>query len=144
LTAGFALNKSGSTLSVNTPELLVEDPETLPLTELQDGESIEIGVLVRDGDTIEVYQWGAFDAGESGGSALPSGLDVELLDGSDGIVASENTLETVSIDPPVASDTNDSGNTSYYKLRVINNTGTPIPDTDGDPGVGGYFSYRVV
>jgi len=78
----------------------------------------------------------AFDA--SDGTA-PTGLDVELVDGSDTVQASANTVNNQSTSTPVASFTNASGSTSVFKLRVNNTTGSAI----NSPGVGAKFGWQV-
>ena len=127
--------------NINLASLVVENPELLQLTELADTESTEISIPVADGETLEVYRWGGYDANDG---TAPTGLDVELLDGSDTVQASENTVNTEDKSTPVASYTNSSGSQSIFKLRVYNGTGGTIPSTDGDPGVGAHFGYVVV
>lgn len=42
--------------SIDYHEVVIDNPERLPITELKDGESIEIPVRVDDGETLEVYR----------------------------------------------------------------------------------------
>ena len=57
--------------AIDYREVVVDNPERLPITVLKNGESIEVPVYVDDGETLAVYRWGAFDAS----SALaPPGL----------------------------------------------------------------------
>ena len=119
------------------PSVLVEQPERLPITELRDGESIEIPVTLNTGSVLEVYRWGVFNVATQ---SAPSGLYVELLNGNDMVVASENTVDNRDSASPIASANNSSSSLSIFKLRAKNKTGTPIDE----PGVGCHFSYRVV
>jgi hypothetical protein len=125
--------------SVSADELVASPNGTPPNATLDDTETVEITVPVPDSSTLEVFLWGAYKV--SDGTA-PTGLDVELLDGSDTAQASENTTRTASTDEnsPVASYTNSSGSQSIFKLRALNGTGSAI----SDPGVGAIFGYRVV
>ena len=63
--------------AIDYREVVVDNPERLPITVLKNGESIEVPVFANDGEMLAVYRWGAFDAS--------SALDVELLDGNDTI-----------------------------------------------------------
>ena len=121
--------------------VVVDDPDRLPAAELDTGESIEIPIPVADGETLNVYRWGAFDAADH---TAPTGLDVELVDGADTVQAAANTTNTQDTGAPVASYQNTSGSTQVFKLRAKNDTGSAIGDTDTDPGVGSHFGYRVV
>jgi len=112
------------------------DIQRFDITALDDTESREIPLRVDDTETLEVYRWGAFDA--SDGTA-PTGLDVELVDGSDTVQASANTVNNQSTSTPVASFTNSSGSTSVFKLRVNNTTGSAI----NSPGVGANFGWQI-
>jgi hypothetical protein len=132
----FSENLVGRT-AIDYGNIIVDSPDRLPITELRDGESIEIAVRVNDGDTLEVYRWGAFDASNS---MAPTGLDVELLDGNDTVQESENTPNSESDQTPAASYENDSGGPSVLKLRAINHSGNAIVN----PGVGAHFGYVVV
>lgn len=121
---------------VRNPQWLIESPNGTPPTALLEaGDSVEISVPVDDGETLTVYRWGGYLI--SDGTA-PTGLDVELLDGSDTVQASSNTADTHST-AGVASYTNSSGSTSIFKLRARNATGTDYV-TDG---VGAVFGYEV-
>lgn len=120
---------------------LINNPQKLPLSELEDGDSIELGVLVEDGESLEVYRWGAYDAGNE---EAPTGLDVELLDGDDTVQASANTVDESDVENPVASYENTSGSVSAFKLRAKNESGGTIPSEEGEPGVATHFGYRVV
>ena len=115
---------------------VVEYPQRFDITALDDTESREIPLLVDDTQTLGVYRWGAFDA--SDGTA-PTGLDVELVDGSDTVQASANTTNNQSTSTPVASFTNSTGTTSVFKLRVNNTTGSAI----NTPGVGANFGWQI-
>lgn len=123
--------------AIDMASVVVEDPQPLPLAELSDGESIEIGVVVDDGETLEVYRWGAYDVFDG---TAPTGLDVELLDGDDTVQASANTVNDQDKTTPVASQENTSGSQSVFKLRAKNDSGNAIED----PGVGAHFGYVVV
>lgn len=124
-------------MAIDYREVVVDNPHRLPLTVLDDGESIELAIRVADGETLEVYRWGAFNASHG---STPSGLNVELLDGADTIQASENTGNTQDDRTPVASYENTSGSASVVKLRAKNDTGATIDA----PGVGAKFGYVVV
>lgn len=129
-------NVAGRT-AIDYRDVVVDNPERLPITELKDGDSIEIPVRVEDSETLEVYRWGAFDALDG---STPTGLDVELLDGADTVQASENTQNNEDDRTPIASYQNTSGSVSVFKLRAINLTGSAIDA----PGVGTHFGYKVV
>lgn len=118
---------------------LVDSPNaSISNTVLDDGDSAEKSVPVADGETLKVYRWGAYQISDG---TTPNNLDVELLDGSDTVQATENTGDNESTDPstPVASHTNSSGSVSIFKLAVANDTGSTI----ADPGVGAFFAYVV-
>jgi hypothetical protein len=120
-------------------EHLVDSPNgTPPIALLDDTESVEITVVVPDGETLKIYRWGVYKI--SDGTA-PTGLRAELLDGDDTVQANDNTTDTESTDPasPVASHINSSGAPSVFKLRVYNATGNNYT-TDG---VGSHFAYIV-
>lgn len=120
-------------------EHLVDSPNgTPPIALLEDTESVEITVVVPDGETLKVYRWGVYNI--ANGTA-PTGLRAELLDGGDTVQANENTTDTESTDPasPVVSHTNSSGSPSVFKLRAYNATGNNYTID----GVGGHFSYIV-
>jgi hypothetical protein len=125
------------TVDVSDPEYVVEYPDRFDITALDDGESREIPVQVADTETLEVYRWGAFDAADG---TTPTGLDVELVDGSDTVQASANVGNNQSTSTPLASYQNTSGSESVFKLRVINGTGSAI----NAPGVGGQFGWVIV
>ena len=122
-------------------EQVVENPDRNRAAELSDGDSIEIPIPVADGESLEVYRWGAFDAADH---TAPTGLDVELVDGGDVVQIAANTTNSQDTTAPVASLQNTSGGTAVYKLRAKNDTGSAIGEADGDPGVGAHFGYRVV
>ena len=124
------------TVDVSDPEYVVEYPDRFDITALDDTESREIPVQVADTETLEVYRWGAFDAADG---TTPTGLDVELVDGSDTVQASANVGNNQSTSTPVASYQNTSGSESVFKLRVINGTGSAI----NAPGVGGHFGWLI-
>jgi len=116
---------------------LVDSPNgNVPTALLEDTESIEASVPVPHGESLKVYRWGAYKI--SDGTA-PTGLQVQLLDGSDTVQASENTVNTEATGSPVASHGNGSGSLSIFKLRIDNGTGNAYT-TDG---VGGIFAYVV-
>jgi hypothetical protein len=120
-------------------EHLVDSPNGHPpVALLEDGESIEITVVVPDRQTLKVYRWGVYKITD--GTAA-TGLEVQLLDGGDTVQTSSNTTDTESIDPasPVTSYTNASGSPSVFKLRANNATGNNYT-TDG---VGSHFAYIV-
>jgi hypothetical protein len=129
-------NLAGRT-AIDYRELVVDSPERLPITELDDGESIEIPVRIEDGETLEVYRWGAHSVNNTEST---TGLNVELLDGADNIQVSANTADDFDSLTPVASYENTSGDIEVVKLRVKNDTGTLLDD----PGVAAYFGYLVV
>jgi len=122
---------------LDLPSVVVETPDQLPLTELADGDSVELTIVVDDQEALEVYRWGAYDASDG---STPSGLDVELLDGSDTVQASANSQDSADKTSPVASHQNGSGSTSIFKLRAKNGTGSAIDS----PGVGAHFGFVVV
>ncbi len=105
---------------------------------LEDTEAAEISVPVPDGETLKVYRWGGYKIADG---TAPTGLQVQLLDASDTVQSSANTVNSESTDPatPVSSYGNSSGSTSIFKLRVNNGTGNAYT-TDG---VGGIFGYLV-
>jgi hypothetical protein len=115
----------------------VENPDRLPITELADGDSIELSVPIANSETLDVYRWGAFDVSDG---IAPTGLDVELLDGDDTVQASSNTTNQQDVHTPVASYENTSGSESVFKLRVKNRTGAAIDN----PGVDSHFGYKVI
>jgi hypothetical protein len=120
-------------------EHLVDSPNgTPPIALLEDTESVEITVVVPDGETLKVYRWGGYKIADG---TAPPGLRAELLDGGDTVQANENTTDTESTDPasPIASHTNSSGSLSVFKLRAYNATGNSYT-TDG---VGSHFAYIV-
>lgn len=121
---------------LDLPSLVVEEPDRPPISQLDDGDSFEIPVRVPDGSTLEVYRWGAYDAADG---STPTGLDVELLDGSDTVQVAQNTANSEDASAPVASHTNSSGSLSIFKLRAKNDTGSGIDS----PGVGTHFGFRV-
>jgi hypothetical protein len=123
-------------VELDFPAVVAEHPDRLPIAELDDGESIEIPVLVAHEETLRVYRWGAYDIG---GLSSPTGLDVELLDHDDIVQASENTTDNRNVASPIASYQNTSGSESLFKLRAINNSGARIDS----PGVGAHFGYVV-
>jgi hypothetical protein len=123
--------------SIDYRDVVVDNPDRLPITELQDGESIEIPVDVEDDETLNIYRWGAYDVLDG---TAPVGLDVELLDNSDTVKTAENTPDTQDDRTPVASYVNTSGTVSVFKLRAKNDTGVAIDS----PGVGTHFGYVVV
>lgn len=125
----------------DSPRRLVDDPQRLPAAALDAGDSIEIPIPVADGETLEVYRWGAYNAADY---TAPTGLDVELVDGSDVVQTAENTTNTEDATAPVASLQNTTGTLSVYKLRAANDTGSAIGDADADPGVGSHFGFWVV
>lgn len=94
-------------------------------------------MIVPANATLEVYRWGAFTVSTH---SAPSGLTVELLDGSDTVQASANTVDDRDPASAVVSSENMSGSSSIFKLRARDGTGSPIDD----PGVGCHFGYRVV
>lgn len=121
-------------------ESVVQAPDRNRAAELDAGESIEIPIPVEDGETLNVYRWGAFDASDH---TAPTGLDVELVDGGDVVQAAANTTNSQNLTSPVASLTNTTGGIVVYKLRAKNDTTSAIGDTDTAPGVGAHFGYRV-
>ena len=122
--------------SIDAADIAVHNPERLPITELGDGESIEIPVRVSDGEMLRVHRWGAYDVADG---TAPLGLNVELLDGNDTVQMSENTVDTHDDRTAVASHENTSGSTAVFKLRAKNTTGSAIDS----PGVGAHFGYLV-
>ena len=136
-TIGLELSKDlvGS-MSIDAADIAVYNPERLPITELGDGESIEIPVRVSDGETLRVHRWGAYDVAD--GTAPPD-IDVQLLDDTDTIQMSENTVDTHDDRTAVVSHENTSGSTAVFKLRAKNTTGSAIDS----PSVGTDFGYLV-
>jgi hypothetical protein len=97
---------------INIPTILVEHPDRLPIAELRDGESIEIPVTVPANATLEIYRWGAFTVSTH---SVPSRLTVELLDGSDTVQASANTMDDRDPASPVVPSENMSGSASSFQ-----------------------------
>jgi hypothetical protein len=122
--------------AIDYRDIVVDNPERLPLVELNDGESVELAIPVDDGETLEVYRWGAFDASDG---TTPTGLDVELLDGTDTIQASANTIDEQDRAFPITAYKNNSGSMSVFNLRTKNDTGGTLDA----PGVGSHFGYLV-
>jgi len=122
--------------ALDLPRLLVAQPDRLPIVALDNGESVEIPITLSNGAVLEVYRWGAYDVTD--GSA-PTGLVCELVDGTDTIQITENTVDSQDTVTPVASHENTSGSSSVFKLRAKNTTGATLDS----PGVGCHFGYRV-
>jgi hypothetical protein len=122
--------------ALDIPSLVVAQPDRLPIVALDDGESVEVPIPLANGATLEVYRWGAYDVTD--GSA-PAGLVCELVDGTDTVQTSENTVNSQDAATPVASHENTSGSNSVFKLRAKNTTGGVLDS----PGVGCHFGYRV-
>lgn len=101
--------------------MVAEHPDRLPIAEPNDGEPIEIPVLVAH-EVTRVYRWGAYDIG---GLSPPTGLDVELLDHNDIVKASENTTDNRNVASPILSSRITSGSESLFELRAIT---TPVPE----------------
>jgi hypothetical protein len=123
--------------TIDYRDVVVDNPDRLPIAELEDGDSIELAIPVDDGEMLEVYRWGGFDVSDG---LAPSGLDVELLDGDDTVRVSSNTSNEQDNRTPLASYENSSGSRSIFKLRAINTTGSVIDN----PGVSAHFGYVVV
>jgi hypothetical protein len=120
-------------------EHLVDSPNgTPPVALLENGESIEVTVVVPESEALKIYRWGAYTIADG---TAPTGLEVRLLDGGDTVQASGNTTDTESTDPsvPVASYTDSTGSPSVFKLRANNATGNDY--TTG--GVGSHFAYII-
>jgi hypothetical protein len=128
---------SGGGLSL--AEIAVHNPDSATTAALGDQDAIEFSYALAPGETLEVYKWGARKVADG---SVPTGLEVRLLDGTDTVVASEETALTKSTDTPVASYENTGSSTKIVKLQAFNGTGTAI-DTDGD-GVGSEFGAVVV
>jgi len=126
---------------IDMASVVIQNPDRNRATELADGESVEIPIAVEDGETLEVYRWGAFDASDH---TAPTGLDVELLDGADTVQIAENTTNTEDTGNAIASYQNTTGSVSVFKLRAKNDSGNTIGDGTGDPGVGSHFGYLVI
>jgi hypothetical protein len=131
----FGENLVGRT-AIDYRDIVVDTPNRVPIAELNHGESIELAIPVDDGETLEVYRWGAFDASDG---MAPAGLDVQLLDGTDNVQATSGTSDEQDRYLPVASYKNNSGSMSVFNLRAKNDTGSVL-DT---PGVGSHFGYVV-
>jgi hypothetical protein len=116
---------------------LVENVTRRPIAQLEGAESYEIPIRVADTETLEVYRWGAYDVSTGG---APTGLDVELVDGSDTVQTAANTANSQNAVSPVASYQNASGSLSVFKLRANNTSGSDIVS----PGVGMHFAWVVV
>lgn len=136
---GFVADQTGTvtTTNINTADFAAGDVrrQRTPITALEDTESIEIPVIVPDGQTLTVYQWGAFKAADG---TAPTGLDVELVDGNDTVQSSANTTGNTNTNG-IASYTNGSGSASVFKLRAKNGTGSALTS----PGVGAKFGWGV-
>lgn len=122
--------------ALDIPRLVVAQPDRLPIVALDDGESVEIPISLSNGAVLEVYRWGAYDVTD--GSA-PAGLVCELVDGTDTVQITENTVDSQDTVTPVASHENTSGSSSVFKLRAKNTTGSVLDS----PGVGCHFGSRV-
>lgn len=104
----------------------------IPVVELEEDESAEIGVPVLDGETLTVYRWGYFDIDTSD---TVTNVSVQLLDDADTVETTETTRDTSS-ETGVTSLSNTSGGFEAYKLRVLNE------DTSAHE-VTAYFAYTV-
>jgi|GEM_PF-320854 hypothetical protein len=120
-------------------QIAVSKPESVTTAALGDQDAIELSKALEPGDTLEVYRWGARKVANG---SVPTGLEVRLLDGTDTVVASEQTALTQSTDTPVASHENTGSSVEIVKLQAFNGTGGAI-DADGD-GVGSEFGAVVV
>lgn len=121
-------------------EYVIDNPNvTLPLTALEDGESIEKFIEIDDGETLNIYYASALkrDSSISGGSTGLSGLTVEVLDTDDVVVKSN--IGRVQDPGGWFSYTNNSGGREHYGLRISNGTGSPIDS----PGAFGNFGVVV-
>ena len=117
-------------------ESVVNSPDMFQFTELDNGESTEIGIPVPSNATLAVYRWGGYRVSDH---TAPTGLDMELLDGADTVQVAANTTDNSDLTTPVASHTNSSGSASLFNLRVQNDTGGAIDS----PGVGSHAGWRV-
>jgi hypothetical protein len=115
-------------------EYVIDHPNvTLPLTALENGESIEKFVRIEAGETLTVYKAEAV----SRASGKITNLSAEVIDENDTV---QNTFDgTNESTSGLASFTNSSGAAYYYGLRIINNTGSPIDS----PGAFGNFGVVV-
>lgn len=129
------LNAAASGMTAS--DLIASPNGSLQTAALADGESSEITQPVPAGQTLTIYRWGGYTI--PNGDA-PSGLTVELLDDSDTVQASANTVDNSNTNG-VASYDNSSGTLSVFKLRVSNTTGTDYTGTD--EGIGAMFAYEV-
>lgn len=138
LTGGATLALGDSTtIERDTEQEAADNPYQIPIVALEDTESVEIAVPVGDTETLEIYRWGAYKVADG---TAPTGLDVELLDGSDTVQASENTNDTRDPSTPIASYENTSGSASVFKVRAHNETGGALDA----PGVSCHFGTVVV
>lgn len=87
---------------------------------------MDITCIVDPGETMRVYRWGVYIIN---GETAPSGLEVQLLDGSDTVQVSEQTVNSWSDDPesPIAEHENTSDSTSVFKRSY---SGREYPSTD--------------
>jgi len=121
-----------------SPEFLVSEPgmESYQTATLDDTESHEVPVHLADGETLEVYRWGAYEVADPPNA--PTGLTAEIADAAGTAQVSENTVNTQDTTAPVASYENTSTGTKTMVLRAYNGTGGTLSQ------VGMHFGYRVV
>lgn len=135
--SGYSDSDAVAAIESDPAGLLANSPNGhIPSASLADTESAEISVLVPDGQTLTVYRWGVYKIADG---TAPTGLEAQLLDGSDTVQASENTTDSENTSSGVASHSNSSGSASIFKLRADNDTGSDFT-TDG---VGAFFAYEV-
>jgi len=108
-----------------------------PALMMADEDVVDNPVRVPAGGTLKIYRWGAFLLADG---TAPSGLEVQVLDGSDTVQANANTADQENRTSPVVSVSNSSSSLSVFKLRTVNATGTDYT-TDG---VGTLVDYEVV
>jgi len=132
----YAIDSASLSAIALRVQSIVNSPDMFQFTELDTGESTEIGIPVANGATLAVYRWGGYRVSDF---TAPTGLDVELLDGTDTVQVAANTADSSDVTTPIASHTNNSGSVSLFKLRVQNDTGSAIES----PGVGAHAGWRV-
>lgn len=111
---------------ISPGERQVEPDHVIHRTALQDGESAEFGVPVPDSETLWVTGWGAVDQNNNSQNAL----SVNFIDET--YTVQHATAVVWEEDPNgLYSITNNTGDWTYFRFRVINNTGSDILDPDG-------------
>lgn len=112
----------------------VKPDETIPRVALEDGESAEFSIPVKDGETVVLTGWGAVDQD----NLSPSALSVNFIDETY-TVQHANSVAWEENSDGLHSLTNNTGSLTHFRFRVINNTGSDYVDPDG---VTAAFAWR--